>query len=74
MDEQQDIFKHWSSIPWLDRSTKKSFEKTVVTFRNIIGYLKDILPSEMTPNIRSPEGLSVINREAEEQSVLRKTN
>lgn len=72
LDEQQDIFKHWSSIPWLDRSTKKILRKNCRNTRNIIGYLKDILPSEMIPNNRSPEGLSVINREALEQSVLRK--
>jgi superfamily I DNA/RNA helicase len=72
LDEQQDIFKHWSSIPWLERSTKKILRKNCRNTRNIIGYLKDILPSEMTPNNLSPEGLSVVIREAEEQSVLRK--
>jgi superfamily I DNA/RNA helicase len=62
LDEKQDIFKHWSAVPWLDRSTKKILRKNCRNTRSIVDYLKEVLPSEMEPSERSPEGLSVVRR------------
>lgn len=62
LDEKQDIFKHWSGIPWEEKPFRKHLTKNCRNTKKIVAYLEELSASTMVPYPNSPIGIDVIFR------------
>jgi len=62
LDEKQDIFKHWSGIPWEEKPFRKHLTKNCRNTKKIVAFLEELSTSSMVPYPNSPIGIDVIFR------------
>lgn len=67
LDEKQDIFKHWTGIPWEEKPFRKQLSKNCRNTKKIVAYLEQISASSMVPYQNSPIGTDVITRKVKGQ-------
>lgn len=68
-DGNQDIFGRWTDLPWKQAAfTRKVLRKNCRNTKAIINHLNQLLPSDMVPFEKSPEGAPVEVRITAEQN------
>lgn len=73
LDEKQDIFKHWSGIPWETKPYRKHLTKNCRNTKKIVAYLEELSASTMVPFQNSPVGFDVVFRKTKGQAEEQKT-
>jgi hypothetical protein len=61
-DESQDIFGHWSDLPWGDSATKKVLTKNCRNTKSIVSHLNSIFDGQIKTFDQSPTGSDVVVR------------
>ena len=61
-DESQDIFGHWSDLPWGDTAAKKVLTKNCRNTKAIVSHLNSIFDGQIKTFEQSPTGSGVVVR------------
>jgi len=71
-DESQDIFGHWSDLPWGETATKKILTKNCRNIKSIVSHLNSIIVGQMKTYENSPKGEEVVfrNMQSSDETVL----
>jgi len=67
-DESQDIFGHWSDLPWGSSAAKKVLTKNCRNTKEIVSYLNSIFDGEIKTFDQSPLGAEVVVRKPKSSS------